>query len=43
MVNGQTGKVSGKTPISIPKIVITGIAVVLIIILLGMLFSSAGY
>ena len=23
MVNGQTGKVSGKTPISIPKVIIT--------------------
>lgn len=40
MVNGQTGKVSGKTPISIPKVVITGIAVVLIFLLLCMLFGS---
>lgn len=30
MVNGQTGKVSGKIPLSIPKIVITVIAVILI-------------
>lgn len=43
MVNGQTGKVSGKTPISIPKVVITGIAVTLILILLCMLFGSADY
>lgn len=31
MVNGQTGKVAGKTPLSIPKIVIT-IAVTLLVI-----------
>lgn len=37
MVNGQTGKVSGKTPISVPKVVITAVAVVLIFILLVML------
>lgn len=43
MVNGQTGKVSGKTPISVPKVVITGIAVVLILILLCMLFSGTSY
>lgn len=43
MVNGQTGKVSGKTPISIPKVIITGVAAVLIIILLAMLFGEAGY
>lgn len=28
MVNGQTGKVSGKTPISIPKVIITVVAVI---------------
>ena len=34
MVNGQTGKVSGKTPLSIPKIIITVIAVLALIYLL---------
>ncbi|MDE6625009.1 MAG: hypothetical protein K2K56_01420 [Lachnospiraceae bacterium] len=34
MVNGQTGKVAGKTPISVPKVVITIIAIIAIIALL---------
>ncbi len=34
MVNGQTGKVSGKTPLSKPKVAITIIAIILIIIIL---------
>lgn len=34
MVNGQTGKVSGKTPLSIPKIIITVVAVIAIIAIL---------
>lgn len=34
MVNGQTGKVSGKTPISVPKVVISIIGVILIIALI---------
>ena len=34
MVNGQTGKVSGKTPISIPKVIITVAAVILIVALI---------
>lgn len=34
MVNGQTGKVAGKTPLSIPKIIITAIAVIVLLILL---------
>lgn len=34
MVNGQTGKVAGKTPLSIPKIVITVIAIIVIIAIL---------
>ncbi|MCM1127196.1 MAG: TFIIB-type zinc ribbon-containing protein [Lachnospiraceae bacterium] len=33
MVNGQTGKVSGKTPISIPKVIITIVAIIFIIVL----------
>ena len=33
MVNGQTGKVSGKTPISIPKVIITIAGIILIIAL----------
>ncbi len=33
MVNGQTGKVSGKTPISIPKVIITVIVVLILFIL----------
>lgn len=33
MVNGQTGKVSGKTPISIPKVIITVVAVIAIVAL----------
>lgn len=37
MVNGQTGKISGKTPISTPKVIITVIAFILILILIGML------
>lgn len=35
MVNGQTGKVSGKTPISIPKVILTVVAVILILLLLN--------
>ncbi|MGN0438235.1 MAG: hypothetical protein ACI4F4_06880 [Lachnospiraceae bacterium] len=34
MVNGQTGKISGKTPVSIPKVILTVIAVIAIIIIL---------
>jgi DNA-directed RNA polymerase subunit RPC12/RpoP len=34
MVNGQTGKVAGKTPISVPKVVITVVAVIAIIAIL---------
>ncbi|MGN0495502.1 MAG: hypothetical protein ACI4GW_04685 [Lachnospiraceae bacterium] len=34
MVNGQTGKISGKTPISVPKVVITVLAVIVLIVLL---------
>lgn len=34
MVNGQTGKISGKTPISIPKVVLTVIAVIVVIAIL---------
>ena len=37
MVNGQTGKVSGKTPISVPKMIITTLGVILIFILIVML------
>lgn len=42
MVNGQTGKVSGKTPISIPKVIITVVAIALILILISMLTQYAG-
>lgn len=42
MVNGQTGKVSGKTPISIPKVIITVAAIIFILILIGMLGQSLG-
>lgn len=34
MVNGQTGKVSGKTPISIPKVIITVVALIALVALL---------
>ena len=34
MVNGQTGKVSGKTPVSIPKVIITVVAILAIITIL---------
>lgn len=34
MINGQTGKISGKTPISIPKVVITVIAIIIAILIL---------
>lgn len=34
MVNGQTGKVAGKTPISIPKVIITILAVIAVAVLL---------
>jgi len=37
MVNGQTGKVSGKTPISIPKVIITIVAIILILYILNIL------
>lgn len=39
MVNGQTGKVSGKTPISIPKIIITVIAILAILLILNYLYQ----
>lgn len=42
MVNGQTGKVSGKTPISIPKVVITIVAIIFILILIGTLGANMG-
>ncbi len=42
MVNGQTGKVSGKTPISVPKVIITVIAVVILLILFMMMSDFAG-
>lgn len=34
MVNGQTGRISGKTPVSIPKVVLTILAIVIIIAIL---------
>lgn len=34
MVNGQTGKISGKTPLSIPKIVLTILAIIVLIVIL---------
>lgn len=34
MVNGQTGKVAGKTPLSVPKIIITAVAIIAIIAIL---------
>ena len=34
MVNGQTGKVYGKTPISVPKVIITVVAIIVIIAIL---------
>jgi hypothetical protein len=37
MVNGQTGKVSGKTPLSIPKIILTVVAVIAALALLNFL------
>lgn len=39
MVNGQTGKVAGKTPISIPKVIITVLAIVAVLALLMWLSS----
>lgn len=37
MVNGQTGKVSGKIPLSVPKIMITVVAVLIILALIVLL------
>ncbi len=34
MVNGQTGKVSGKTPVSVPKVIIASAAVIIILALI---------
>ena len=34
MINGQTGKVAGKTPLSIPKIIITAVGIIAVIALL---------
>lgn len=34
MVNGQTGKVAGKTPVSIPKVIITAVGIIVIIAIL---------
>lgn len=43
MVNGQTGKVSGKIPLSMPKIIITTIAVIVMVALILWLGSQYGY
>ena len=40
MVNGQTGKVSGKTPISVPKVIITVVAAIAIIVLLYLILGN---
>ncbi len=40
MVNGQTGKVSGKTPISAPKVVITALGVLAFLVVLYIFYSS---
>ena len=40
MVNGQTGKVSGKTPISIPKVIITVAGIIAICVLIWLLANS---
>ena len=42
MVNGQTGKVSGKTPISAVKVIITILAVLAILGLLLVIGSCMG-
>lgn len=42
MVNGQTGKVSGKIPLSVPKIIITVVAVIIIFALLIWMSSVSG-
>lgn len=34
MVNGQTGKVSGKTPVSVPKVIIVSVAAIIILALI---------
>lgn len=34
MVNGQTGKVAGKTPLSIPKIILTTLGIIIILVIL---------
>lgn len=39
VVNGQTGKISGKTPVSIPKVILTVIAVIAIFVILQYLFN----
>ena len=39
MVNGQTGKVSGNTPVSVPKVIITIVAVIVIIALIAHFFT----
>lgn len=39
MVNGQTGKVSGKSPVSVPKVIITIIVAIIILYILYHLFG----
>lgn len=40
MVNGQTGKVSGKTPISAPKVVITALGALALLVVLYIFYSN---
>ncbi len=42
MVNGQTGKVGGKTPISVPKVILTVVICIAVAVLLWLLFTSGG-
>ena len=40
VVNGQTGKIAGKSPVSIPKVILTIALAILAIIIAYYLFSN---
>ena len=40
VVNGQTGKIAGKSPISVPKVILTIVLAILAIIVAYYLFSN---
>lgn len=42
MINGQTGKISGKTPVSWPKVILTALGLILLFLLLHFAMNAEG-